>query len=68
MVGDVRHHDVLAEEKGALDEEGGLIVQEVLPPVLGHELGDDDGDHVILTEGEEMIEVLEEGLEQRSVG
>jgi hypothetical protein len=67
MVGDVGHHDVLAEEEGALDEESRLIVEEMLPPVLGHEFRDDDGDHVILAESEEMVEVLEEGLEQRPV-
>src|SRR5713226_5031306 len=50
VVGDVGHHHILPEEQRALDEEGCLVVQEVLPPVLGHELGDDDGDHVVVAE------------------
>src|SRR5438309_589678 len=68
VVGDVRHHDILPEEQRAFDQERRLVVQEVLPPVLGHELGNDDGDHVVVAEGEKMVEVLEKGLEERSIG
>src|SRR5262249_61359399 len=68
MIGDVGNHDVLAEEEGALDEESRLVVEEMLPPVPGDELGNDDGDHVILAQGEEVVEVLEERLEKRPVG
>ena len=32
-----------SEEQGGLDEQGGLVVQEVLPPVGRDEFGDDDG-------------------------
>src|SRR5215813_7295912 len=68
VIGDVGNHDVLAEEEGAFDEESRLVVEEMLPPVPGDELGNDDGDHVVLTQGKEVVEVLEERLEKRPVG
>jgi hypothetical protein len=45
--GDVHDHDALPEEHGPPDEEGRLIVEHVLPPVAGHELGNDDGDDAV---------------------
>ena len=63
MVGHVRHDDVLPEEERSLDQERRLVVQEVLPPVRGHELRDDDGDHVIVAECQQVVEVLEKGLQ-----
>src|SRR5215469_18745521 len=68
VIGDVGNHDVLAEQEGALDEESRLVVEQMLPPVPGDELGNDDGDHVVLAQGEEVVEVLEERLEKRPVG
>ena len=43
---DAGHDRVGPEEQSALDEEGALIVQQMLPPPGGHELGQDDG-HVV---------------------
>jgi hypothetical protein len=64
VIGNIGNHDVLAEEEGALDEESRLVVEQMLPPVPGDELGNDDGDHVVLAQGEEVVEVLEERLEK----
>jgi hypothetical protein len=42
VVRDVRDDDALAEQERALDEEGGLVVEQVLPEARGDELRRDD--------------------------
>src|SRR5262245_43019631 len=62
--GHVDHHHPLAEEQGALDQQRGLVVQQVLPPAGRHELGNHDRDHVRLAEREQMVDVVEKRGEQ----
>src|SRR5215470_19263652 len=65
--GHVDHYHPLAEEQRALDQQRGLVVQEVLPPASRHELGNHDRDHVRLAEREQVVDVVEERGEERAV-
>ena len=48
VVGQRQDGDVATEEQAALEEQRGLVVQQVLPPPVDHELGDDDRDAVVV--------------------
>src|SRR3990172_5112885 len=48
VIGDAGDDDLGLEEQRRLQEEAGLVVQEVVPPALADRLGDDDGDEVVL--------------------
>ena len=47
VVGDAGDDGAGAEEEGGLDAQGGLVVEEVLPPVAGDALGQDHGQGVV---------------------
>src|SRR5712692_5207612 len=49
QVRDIRDHGVPAEEQRALEQERRLVVQDVLPPSAGDELGYHQRHHVIRT-------------------
>src|SRR5437773_4628121 len=57
--------DVGPEEQCAFDEQRSLIVKQMLPPALRHELRQDDGDVVVGLLGG-LFDVLEQWLHQRS--
>ena len=59
---------VLPEEQPALEEEGALVVEDVLVPVVHHELGDDDSDRVVVPALVEIVEILLDGVDQLAVG
>jgi len=49
------------EEQGSFDEQGALIMQEVLPPVGGNELREDHREVAALALGFHPIDVIQEG-------
>src|SRR5258705_663269 len=68
VIGDIGDDDVFAEEERALDHQRGLVVQEMLPPLRGNELRDDDGDHVMVAQGKQMVEIVEQRAQEHPVG
>src|SRR5947209_17357604 len=56
------------EEERALDQEGRLVVQDVLPPVTREELREHDGDHLLVTARLDLVEIVQERPQQRAVG
>src|SRR5215813_9327776 len=60
VVRDVRHDHAPAEEQRALDDEGRLVVEKVLPPPRGHELGQDDGYELVAVLALQMIQIVQE--------
>lgn len=41
------HHHILGKEQHRLDGQRSLVVQKVLPPAIGDELGQNDGEYII---------------------
>src|SRR5436309_11779081 len=67
---EVRHvsdNRVLAEEERALDEQGRLVVEHVLPPPAREEFGQDDRDHLLVAAGLDLVDVVEERPQERPV-
>src|SRR2546425_11728014 len=66
----VRHignDGVLAEQERALDEQGGLVVHDVLPPSPREELGQDDRDHLLVAARLDLVDVVEQRAQERAV-
>src|SRR5438128_11909869 len=66
----VRHigdDGVLAEQERALDEQGRLVVHDVLPPPPREELGQDDRDHLLVAARLDLVDVVEQRAQERSV-
>ena len=62
----VRHRDhdrALPEQEPALQEQRALVVEQVPPPRGDDELGDDDGDDVVLVAGVELVDEAQDGRE-----
>src|SRR4029077_17970471 len=59
--------DVGPEQQRALDQQGRLIVIEVLPPALWHEFRQDDGDVIAAFFFGRLLDVFEQRLHQRTV-
>jgi len=57
QVGHVGDDGVLAEEQRALDEQRGLVVQGVLPPVPRQELREHDRHHLVVAVRLEMVQI-----------
>src|SRR3989304_8828402 len=56
------------EQQGCLDPQGSLIVNEVLTPVSGHVLGEDDRDGVFGMGFSKSVEVREKGANEGAIG
>src|SRR5262245_39077727 len=61
-------HDARAEEQRPLDEEGGLVVEEPLPPVGGDELRQDHRDHLVAAAAvHEVVDVVDQWPDERAI-
>ena len=67
VVRNARHDGPGAEEESALDQEGSLVVEQVMPPTPRDELGQDQGDHLSPFALLDLVDVGPEGLEDRPV-
>src|SRR5262245_55312822 len=64
----LRDHDrALPEEQPALEQQRALVVQQVTPPVLDHELRDDDRDRVVVVAGVDLVDVAQDGPRELAV-
>ena len=61
------HNDVGPEQQRALDEQGRLIVVEMLPPAFRHEFRQDDRDVVAALFFGSLLDLFEQRLHQRTV-
>jgi hypothetical protein len=68
VVGNGSHDDAVSEQQPSLEEQGGLIVEQLLPPVADHHLGDQNRDHVVLPPGVDLVEEPEDRPGQLPVG
>ena len=68
VVGDADGDLAGLEEQGGLNEEGGLVVQKVLPPVGRNEFREDHGQIAALALALHTIDVFQERAKDRSVG
>src|SRR5262249_32683270 len=66
--GDAGHNGVGFEEECPLDEKRVLIMEEVLPPVLWHELGQHYRDVVLRVVLLDPLDIFEQRFHQRSIG
>ena len=64
MMRNVGDDDVLSEQKGALDQQRGLVVKNLLPPARRKELGQDDGHHVVGSQPLERVDVFGQRSQQ----
>lgn len=64
---DVRHHCIPPKEQRTLDEEGGLNMEDLLPPSPGKELRYHHGDNVVVSLRLQRVEVRQERAHQRAV-
>src|SRR5580765_1394182 len=68
VVRHARDDDLLAEEERALDQERALVVEQVMPPARRDEFRQEDGDEVVGPLLVRDLDVLEQGLHDRSEG
>ncbi len=57
VIGDADHHDVFGEQEHGLDGQGSLVVQEVLPPAIGNEFRQHDGQYIIVIAIRQLIDI-----------
>ena len=57
VIGDADHHDVFGKEEHRLDGQGGLIVQEVLPPAIRDELGQYDSQYIVVIAIGQLVDI-----------
>src|SRR5215207_9347111 len=55
-----RDHRALPEQQPSLEQQSGLVVEQVSPPMVDDELGDQDGDDVVLEARVELVDVTED--------
>ena len=67
MEGHARHDDVRFEQQRTFDEERVLVVEEMVPDSLRHELRQDHGDITVRALGLHLLDVFEERLHQGSI-
>ena len=67
MKWNARDDDVRPEKERRFDQQGMLVVQQVMPQPLRHELRQDHGDVAVRIAVPELVDVLEQGLQQRPV-
>src|SRR5881628_2053099 len=67
VVRDIDDDRVRAEEEGELEAQRGLAVEDPLPPVPRHELGEDDGDGLVIALVD-ALDVAQQRLQERAVG
>src|SRR5678816_242601 len=68
MVRNTRHHDIWLEKQRSFDEEGVLIVQQVLPQTPRHELRKYDRDISSGLNLLEVFDVVEQWFHQGPIG
>ena len=68
MVGDVGQDDTIFKKKGALQHEGALIVEDVLPPTRGKNFGDDDGNPAALILLQHLLDIFQQRPQYRAIG
>jgi len=57
---------VAPEQQSGLEDQGALVGEELLPPLVEYELGEDDVDDVVVVGGVEAVEVVE--VAERGLG
>src|SRR5258708_39452585 len=67
MVRDVRDDDAGAEKESSLQDERCLVVEQMLPPTRGNELGQHDQKGIVGILLANHVEVSEQWADQRSV-
>ena len=63
----VYQDDAFFEQERGFEEKSSLIVQDTVPPVGGENFRDYDGDPGVRFLVQEILDVLEEGTEHRTV-
>src|SRR5437899_10764876 len=67
MVGDIGDDHAEFEEQRGLDQQGALIVQQVLPPARGHDLPQHDRDPPAGILLPDLLDIVEQWLEKRPI-
>ena len=57
VIGDADHHDVFGEQEHGLDGQGGLVMQEVLPPTIGDEFRQYDGQDIVMIAIGQLVDI-----------
>ena len=69
MIGYINNDEIFTEQQGKPDKPGGLSVKEIFPPMCGHELWQDNSDHVIaLPLIPDLVQVFEQWSCHGAVG
>src|SRR6266540_891770 len=67
VVRDVDHDRIRPKEKARLETQGGLTMQQPLPPAMGDERGEHDGDRSVGIAFGDTVDVLEDGRHEGTV-
>src|SRR5262245_39859498 len=68
MIGHTNHNHALAKQQRAFERQRGLIVQQMLPPLRGDELGQDHREHVVVVARIHIVDIAQDRSNKATIG